>query len=152
MTAFLTNAPARGLDFVAFSEFGHWLKDARKRRGLTLLALAEKGDTTHVSISRLESGERNPSRKMIEKIATALAPDGSSEEEIERIVADGLLAAGFLPSPGGLPEIERIPDEAILAQIEAYEGPNETLRGFKGFLKARAESREVPPPDDAGKL
>jgi transcriptional regulator with XRE-family HTH domain len=135
-----------------FLDFPEWLKTTRNARGFTLLSLAEVAEVEASTVQRIEKRERGPSRKMVTKLSRAMAPDGSSEEEIERIVADGLLAAGFLPSPGGLPEIERIPDETILAQIEAYEGENETLRGFKGFLKARAESREVPPPDDAGKL
>jgi transcriptional regulator with XRE-family HTH domain len=134
------------------SGFGPWLKEERTKRGWSQDQLGLRADLTKATISRFETGLRDPQRESVKRIGAALAPDGASEEEVERIVADGLLAAGFLPSPGGLPEIERIPDETILAQIEAYEGENETLRGFKGFLKARAESREVPPPDDVGKL
>lgn len=135
-----------------FLDFPEWLKTTRNARGFTLLSLAEVAEVEPSTVQRIEKRERGPSRKMVGKLARALAPDGASEEEIERIVADGLLAAGFLPSTGGLPEIERIPDETILAQIEGYNGQNEILRGFSGFLKARAASKEVPPPDDAGKL
>jgi transcriptional regulator with XRE-family HTH domain len=135
------------------SGFGEWLKVARERRGLSQQLLGDYAGLARMSVWRFENGDRTPSRKYIEALARALAPDGASEEEIERIVADGLLAAGFLPSPGAsLPEIERLPDETILAQIESYDGENETLRGFKGFLKARAESHEVPPPDDVGAM
>jgi transcriptional regulator with XRE-family HTH domain len=141
------------LDVPEGNGFGAWLRAERSKRGWSGETLAFRANMTQGMVSSYERGAKAPRRETIVKLARALAPDGASEEEIERIVADGLLAAGFLPSPGGnLPEIERMPDETILAQIESYDGENETLRGFKGFLKARAESHEVPPPDDVGAM
>jgi transcriptional regulator with XRE-family HTH domain len=71
------------------TRFGTWLREARDRRGWTLEVLAKSANTSHPTISRLEHGRANPSRKMVLRLAEALGVDP----------ADGLSAAGFLPTP-----------------------------------------------------
>jgi transcriptional regulator with XRE-family HTH domain len=115
--------------------FGPWLRDARKRRGWTLERLAEAAETTHASISRLESNRANASRKMVEALAGALAPDDATDGEIEALTANALLAAGFVP-PGGMPEVEReIDADTIFEYLEGYDGPDQRLIAAKGVAR-----------------
>ena len=48
------------------------LKKIRERRGLTQAALAEKVGVHQVTIARLETGERNPSMDLLQRLAKAL--------------------------------------------------------------------------------
>ena len=75
-------------------EFGEWLKNARERQELSMRQLAlivppdeaESEDAiSAATISRLESGERNPSRRMVLRLAAALKVDPS----------DGLRLSGY---------------------------------------------------------
>ncbi len=48
------------------------LKKAREKRGLTQGALAEKVGVDRVTIARIETGARNPSMDVLQRIAKAL--------------------------------------------------------------------------------
>ncbi len=49
------------------------LKQARLRRGLTQVELAEKVGVHKITISRLERGDRQPSMRMLQRLAKALS-------------------------------------------------------------------------------
>jgi transcriptional regulator with XRE-family HTH domain len=91
------------------TSFGAWLKQARARRGLTLDALGDIADVSHVHISRMEKGVNNPSRLMVIKIAAALGIDPNP----------GLRAAGFLPEAGMPSDAAIRVGEAVMALPEA---------------------------------
>lgn len=52
--------------------FSQRLKSLRQRAGLTVYALAKKSKVSKQAISRLESGENQPSWETVRKLATAL--------------------------------------------------------------------------------
>lgn len=54
---------------------GDRLRDARQRKNLSLLQLAEICCTSKSRISMYERGERNPKHEMLEKLARALSVD-----------------------------------------------------------------------------
>lgn len=82
--------------------FGWWLRTARNAKGYTLQNLADVAKTVHSSVSRLENNRAKPSRKMIERLATALDVDQGEQDE-------GLRRAGFIPEEGAVP----MPPDAI---------------------------------------
>ena len=51
---------------------GKVLKQARVRRKLTQVELAEKMGVHKITISRLERGDRQPSMRMLQRLAKAL--------------------------------------------------------------------------------
>lgn len=57
---------------------GHYLKDWRSYRGLTLQELAERTGCTHANLSRLERGLIPYTQRTWEKIAAALGTDPAS--------------------------------------------------------------------------
>lgn len=94
--------------------FGAWLESARERRGWTQEVFASRAGTTAATISRIESGERNPSREMVERIALALATDEQDPESVQRLVQEAKRVAA------GLPVEEYDPDLTQLRGL--YEG------------------------------
>ncbi len=72
------------------TELGALLKTLREKRGVSQNKLAEQADFDHSYVSRLESGERMPTREAVHRLADAL-----SLEEPQRDLL--LAAAGFLP-------------------------------------------------------
>lgn len=55
----------------------HWwrgkvLKKIREKRGLTQTALADKVGVHQVTIARIETGERNPSMDLLQRLAKTL--------------------------------------------------------------------------------
>jgi transcriptional regulator with XRE-family HTH domain len=80
---------------VPMSEFGDKLKSVRERQELTLQDVATAAGISRAAVSRLESGDRNPSRPMVKRLAVALGWE----------MQEALRSAGFLPDAGGtLPE------------------------------------------------
>ncbi|MBV9849854.1 MAG: helix-turn-helix transcriptional regulator [Armatimonadetes bacterium] len=77
--------------------FAVWLARTRGARGLTQGDIAERAGVSQEYVSGLERGTRNPSRKVIASLATALAPDGAGADVPRGILNEGLRAAGFLP-------------------------------------------------------
>lgn len=103
-------APARGGGRRAGSappRFGPLLSAMRDERGLPKNQLAAAADLDPSTVTRLESGERGPSREVVERLAKAL--DASSEE------LHGLLtAADLLPAEAAI-----LLDEPELARLSA---------------------------------
>lgn len=54
------------------SQFGEFVKTARKDLGYTLRELADKAELSFSQLSKIERGESNPSQSTIERIAYAL--------------------------------------------------------------------------------
>lgn len=100
------------------NNFGEWLRAERERRGWSQAQIAEQAETSIPTISRVETGERNPSRKLATKIATALGAD--PREALEALMSD---------TPGLEPlEIERTPDPDREMWVGAYDNVPEHRR------------------------
>lgn len=67
--------------------FGTWLAEELDRRGWSMSELARRVNVTHAAISRVISGERNPSGQLCVSIA----------ETLEMIPHEVLAKAGILP-------------------------------------------------------
>lgn len=77
--------------------FGEQLRIARQYHRMSQTTLAEMLECDHTAVSRIESGQRNPSRRMVEAIAGILAP---TPQDAARLYA----LAGFWPK-GVDPEV-----------------------------------------------
>lgn len=73
----------------AVPAFGGELKRLRELRGLTRRAIAQSADLDPSTMTRLENGERGPSRDVVARIADALGASLIEEHAL-------LVAAGFL--------------------------------------------------------
>jgi transcriptional regulator with XRE-family HTH domain len=71
--------------------FGSLLKELRESRGLSQSELGRRCGMSHATISRLESGERMPSRTMVNRLARAML---LSHAEAGQLFA----VAGFWPT------------------------------------------------------
>jgi transcriptional regulator with XRE-family HTH domain len=71
--------------------FGSLLKELRESRGLSQSKLGRRCGMSHATISRLESGDRMPSRTMVNRLARAMS---LSHAEAGRLFA----VAGFWPT------------------------------------------------------
>ena len=132
MNAVIFSTPPT-VNLMGATNFGEWLKKERLAKNLSGRDLAEIADTTHASVSRFETGDRNPSRRMATQLAQALGAD--PREALEALMAD-------TPGYSELPEPERIPDEEeLLAGIQAYTGDHPVLMSAKAFQKALADAR-----------
>lgn len=117
-TALISEHDRTFMEAAKQGSFGSWLKQAREARGWTLEALAAEMDSAPGSISMLESGDRNPSRKMVSRIAAALYqgdPDGYAAFE-----AVAMLAAAFLPNSSE----SEITYHPVLSEIYAASSDN----------------------------
>jgi transcriptional regulator with XRE-family HTH domain len=83
------------------NHFGEWLRAERDKRGWSQAQVAENAETSVPTISRVETGERSPSRKLVTKIATALGAD--PREALEALMAD---TPGLAPAPELEPQNE----------------------------------------------
>jgi len=70
--------------------FGKYLSVARMQKGFSQSRLARTVGCDHSFISRIEAGERNPSREMTETIADALELNSTERDSL-------MLAAGYAP-------------------------------------------------------
>ena len=132
--------------------FGEWLQRMRERRGLTVIALADKSGISKASISQYESGGRFPLRASVAALAVAL----------DLPVEDAMEAAGFVSSseegntgqtvvlkPGVVAHLYSPSGEAIevtprlLKILTAYAEPDtEELVGASGE-QGKSESGEI---------
>ena len=84
--------------------FGQWLKQQRRERGLTQEALAGLAAVSAVYLRKIEAGERQPARQVVERLLEALRIPLAAREAILR---DTLIARprptpssrSTLPSP-----------------------------------------------------
>lgn len=87
------------------------LRNLRERAGLSQTKLAQLASLTHSHISRLESGERNPTCDAVLRLAEALRLDLDERAAL-------VMAAGYLP-----PHVLLDPDVLLLARLLSPEGP-----------------------------
>lgn len=122
------------------SGFGPWLKEEREKRGWSQDQLGLRADLTKATVSRFETGVRDPQRESVEVLARALAHDDATESEIETLTADALLAAGFVP-PGGMPELTRqIDEETLFEYLDGYNGTDPRVRALKSVAESIDEA------------
>lgn len=57
---------------------GHFIRQWRKHRGLTLEQLAERLHTTHATLSRIERGKMAYNQSLLERLAEELRTDPAS--------------------------------------------------------------------------
>ena len=121
------------------TEFGSWLSNARAKRGVSGEALADMAQTTQAYISQLESGMRNPSRKMVERLVQALYV-GEDEYVAMRMLNEGLRAALFMPQDQDPLEIvaEPILDALRIAREDGLLTPD-VISGAAAFINVRLE-------------
>lgn len=110
-------------------EYGQTLRDYRIAAGISQAQLGRLVDMNHSYISRLEAGERLPSRETAERIATALGHGPESPTYGALLYAAGFRTAGTLPptTPNEVLEFARLLDDAtpetrahMLATIEFF--------------------------------
>jgi len=99
--------PDQASDSSAAPGFAAELKRLREARGLTRKALAGLAYVDPSTMTRLEKGERGPSREVVDRLATALGATLGEEHALLR-------AAGFLTD-----EAAELLDEPELARIAA---------------------------------
>src|SRR5215216_3127277 len=74
-------------DSPAIDSFGAWMRRRRQRLDLTQATLAHRVGCAAITIRKIESDERRPSRQMAVRLALSLA---IAEEESTRFVAVAL--------------------------------------------------------------
>ena len=133
----------------AILSFGPWLKQAREKRGLTALALAERAGYSHVTIHNIEHEKKGVKRETVEALANALATDTMTDNDRLRLRNEALLAAGFAPET---PEILNEPfDEDTLEVAHFYHGiADPRMKAWvKNMMRTAVEITDKE-PDDAG--
>ena len=73
------------------NRFGEWLRENRESRGLSMRDLGKQVDLSHVQISNIESGG-STKRETIERICVVFAGEDAEEDEVRRLVREGLRA------------------------------------------------------------
>ena len=132
MTANFYRTPLLDCGFMT-NDFAEWLKQNREQRGITQLLLGDKADTTPATVQRLEAGLRNPSRKMVIRLAEALEADSDT----------ALLAAGFVPDQSVRETpLRYITDPDVADMVEAYEGAADRDKELVKTLLAKAREME----------
>jgi transcriptional regulator with XRE-family HTH domain len=86
--------------------FARMLKELREDRGISQSRLAEAANFDHSYVSRLESGNRAPTREAVSKLADALGLNAGQRDSL-------LAAAGFMPQ-----RVESLfADEPVLSDV-----------------------------------
>lgn len=103
--------------------FGQALRRLRKQRKLTMKRLAERLHVSESYISRLESGERQPSKELILQMGPIFFPEGNT-----MALDDLLIAADFTPLH--LDKFTRHQDVTALFQEALSQNP----QNFRAFI------------------
>ena len=107
----------------AFTEdltlFADWLREARKRRGLTQTELSEMSGVDQGLISKYERAALSCPKQTVYALAYALSQEDADERTGRALLNSGLKAAGYAPIPDEL-TVELDPDALALA--EGYSG------------------------------
>lgn len=114
-------------DPAAWKEVGDRLRARRMELRMTIEEVAEKGDTSPVSVSNLEAGERTSYRLLtLSRVASGL---GWQFDAIPTMLA------------GGEPRVITMPDQVLEARVR-------TLEEQMADLAARIEARPYLIPED----
>jgi transcriptional regulator with XRE-family HTH domain len=127
------------------ADFGAWLTAEMKKAGVTPKMLVARSGVGKSSVSMYSSGERNPSRDMVERLVRGLVPPemtgDDAEERYERMISGALRAAGFEP--------DLDPDLRVL--VEFFEGSppekKEMMRDSIRLIRKLHEGGHVTPND-----
>jgi transcriptional regulator with XRE-family HTH domain len=107
--------------------FGSWLRWRRRALDLTQAELATRSGCVLTTIKKLETGARQPSRRLAERLADALALSG--EERATLLETLGSSAATALPSLPAQPGVDVAPGAARAAVPSALPAPHRPLIG-----------------------
>lgn len=103
--------------------FGRAIREMRVARGLTLAELGEMcGGVTHVTMSRYERGDRQPSPAMVQGIADAL---GTTVEELRELEQSLIQGSGGSDRRYGLPDE---PQEYVSSQSDISTWRDQVIR------------------------
>ena len=125
------------------SRFAEALRACRESARVSQSRLAEAAGFDHSYVSRLESGQRAPTREAVIKLADAL---GLSAEQRDSL----LTAAGFMPQRGE----SLLADEPVLSEVfqllQSQEVPDVVRQNVRQMLhllvtQARLAAGSVPP-------
>lgn len=108
--------------------FAQWLKQRRRVLGMTQKELALAARCSVVTIEKLESGERRPSRQIADLLAEALT---IPSEEREAFIEFARLGVAGPQSP----QTERHPPSNLPAQHTAFIGREELVAAAQATLK-----------------
>lgn len=130
------------------SAFARLLKQFREERGVSQSRLAEYSHFDHSYVSRLESGNRAPTREAVSKLSDALKLDAGQRDSL-------LAAAGFMPQ-----RVESLfADEPVLSDVfsllRSDDIPEPVRSNVRQMLKvmvqqARLASQGDEPPAGPG--
>src|SRR6266508_4200467 len=90
--------------------FGSWLRRRRRSLDLTQAELAARAGCVLTTIKKLETGARQPSRRLAERLADALAL--SADERTMLLAAAGSSSATGLPPLSAQPGTDAAPSPA----------------------------------------
>jgi transcriptional regulator with XRE-family HTH domain len=127
-------------EWVMSDTFADWLARAKERRGVSGNQLAKMAGVSQSTVSKLETGARDPSREMAIALADGLAIDGESAEDAEARRNSSLLAAGYAPDYSPTPEMERIPEGDQPPDADAL-----AARGAVGAAQGDVGLHDAPP-------
>ena len=129
-------APKQRRGIVLPDGFGPALRTVREDRGLTRRRLAELAHIDPSTITRLERGERGPSREAVDRLARALH---TTPEEQNHLLA----GAGFLTEEAAtlLDEPDLVRLSAVLADPRLTPEDRRTLLTYVRLAVAHAEAR-----------
>lgn len=113
--------------------YGQFIRSVRTRRGLTQQALAEIAGLPQSNLSAYETGRRNPSVDVLNRLVVAAGLQLAATDGRGTTVWCDLPRAGWFPDefdPGGLPG-----DPADLAPVlPAYASPQERAEAIAAVL------------------
>lgn len=112
--------------------FGAVLYGVRTRLNLSQSALGKRAGLDHSTVNRYESGERQPSRAAVDRLAHAL---NLNAEDADIFLA----AAGFLPNDPVSFLMDEPTVSAILAVLRDDTVPATYRDGLRGMLRIMAE-------------
>ena len=98
-----------------------WLFNARMRTGKSQGQIAQAADIDPTYVGKIELGQKQPSRKVIYRLAAALVLDKSDSRAAKHLLNEGLKAGGFAPEEEPDPSIET-PLSVLVQQIIAKQG------------------------------
>ena len=118
--------------------FGRALKPLREERHLSQAKLAERAGFDHSYVSRLESGERRPTRSAVASLAAAMKLDGAGFDTL-------LAAAGFLPND----PVMLLADEPAVAAILQLLGDETVSIQYRNNVRAVLHTLTTCAPREA---
>src|ERR687885_357613 len=105
--------------------FGYWLRRQRKAMDLTQAELAARAGCVLTTIKKIETGARQPSRQLVERLADVLAL--SDDERVMLLAAVGSSSPTTLPPLSAQPGTDVAPSLAAAPLPSALPAPPDPL-------------------------